>query len=925
MSRRVPRLSPSLPALLRGLLLSLPLLSAAPLVLTPGAAHADARPALAAFRAGEYAKALRLARPLAAKDDPQAMYLLGVMYEQGKGVARDDPTAVKWYAAASRKGNYASAQYNLARMYLDGRGVNKNLPKAREWLNAAAAQGHPESKTLLAELDGGASVARAPARPETPAPAKPEAPARTPAVAAAPAAAPAPISSAARAPDGPAAPPEPANNAAEPIARPPEAVDRRDFPTRTNELSRPAEPAKAPEAAAAKAPQPDKPVQVGKAELPAPRAAEPAAAPKPAPAVSAPTAPPPPAASAAPAASPPPATVAPSVAAAPAPAARPAARADADTPVLAAYRSGDYARALKLAVPLAQREDGPGMYVLGKLYETGQGARRDDYTAVKWLAAASRKANYAPAQYALARMYVDGRGVNKNLPKAKEWLTTAAAQGHAESQQLLAQLGGKPVAVAAAPAVAPAAPVAAAAPAPAAPAAAAKAPEAVAPARPAETKGVESKPAEVKAPEVKAPEVKAAEVRAADAKAPEPRPAEAKPEPARIAEARPAVKAPEAKAPEAKVAETRGAEVRAPDGSFPESRVGESRPQAAPGMRLGDAPQTAMLARPAPSATTAGAGARKEPIFAMFSPAATQASITTLNTVARRSESQSIEQARAQLAVPMMDVAMRYWEAEAAGDRKGMGDARGAITANGPMAIGLAKQWRNSKAGNERAAGALLATLTQSGSETVAEACSGYRMAAEAPGAEHAPALFHAALCEAQRDPKQSLSWLHASADAGHAAALETLGRACIESSDKNWGCAMHYFELAAQRGRGSSMTLYGWVLSNQPSASEKDFTEALNWYRKGASAGDLFAQNNLGEMFERGRGTRRDDKQARQWYGRAAEAGFGPGQFNYARLLLAGVGGPKDKDGAVQWLQKAERNGVSQAKAALAQITASQ
>lgn len=907
MSRRAPRLSPPLPALLRGLLFSLPLLSAAPLALAPACAFADAKPALTAFRAGDYAKALRLARPLAGKEDPQAMYLLGVMYEQGKGVARDDPTAVKWYAAAARKGNYASAQYNLARMYLDGRGVNRNPARAKEWLNAAAAQGHPESKTLLAELDGGAPVARAPAKPEAPAPARAPAAASSPASAsvAAPAAA-------ARAPEAPGAPPEPVNSAAEPIARPPEAVDRRDFPTRTSELTQPAEPAKS--------------VQVARTELPAPRAAEPVAAPPaaatPAPAAATPGSPVAvgPAPAPAPAVSPP---APPAVAAVPATPARPAARAEArpeaEAPVLAAYRSGDYARALKLAVPLSQREDGPGMYVLGKLYETGQGAKRDEYTAVKWLAAASRKANYAPAQYALARMYVDGRGVNKNLAKAKEWLSTAAAQGHAESQQLLAQLGGKPVAVAAAPSASapPAAPAAASAvstpaavPA-AAPVPAAKAPEPVASPAPART-------SEPKVAESRASEAKAAEPRPADSKAVEPKPVEP-----RAAEARPAERA-----PEPKVAESRPAEKPA------ESRPMESRaPLLAagaptPGLRLGDPPQTAMLARPAPSAASASAssgGARKEPSFAMFSASATQASITTLNTVARRTESLNIEQARAQLAAPMMDVAMRFWEAEAAGDRKGMGDARGAITANGPMAIGLARQWRASKAGNERAAGALLSTLTQSGSETAGEACSGYRVAAEAPGSEHAPALFHAALCEAQRDPKQSLSWLHASADAGHAAALETLGRACIETNEKNWGCAMHYFELAAQRGRGSSMTLYGWVLSNQPSAGEKDFSEAINWYRKGAGAGDLFAQNNLGEMFERGRGTRKDDKQARQWYGRAAEAGFGPGQFNYARLLLAGVGGPRDKDGAVQWLQKAERNGVAQAKAALAQITASQ
>ena len=404
-------------------------------------------------------------------------------------------------------------------------------------------------------------------------------------------------------------------------------------------------------------------------------------------------------------------------------------------------------------------------------------------------------------------MYVDGRGVGRNPAKAKEWLTAAAAQGHAESQRLLAELGGKPVQVAAAPQAAPAI-----APALAASAAPTATPLLEAPARPA--------------------------ARSAEPSGTAQRPGLA--EPARAAEA--------AREPEA----PRGAE---------------------------PAPQTAMLSRPAAPAAAAsaiapaaaggkgGAAPGREPSMAMYSASATQTSINALQASARRSESLSLEAARAQLAAPMAEVAMRFWEAEAAGERKGMADARAAISSNGPMAIGLAKQLNGSRVGADRATGALLTALTQTGADTGTEVCGGYMAAAGATGPDHAPALYHAALCLAQRDARQSLAWLHGAADAGHAGALETLGRACLEGAEKNWGCAQSYLERAAQRGRASSMTLYGWVLSNQPSATPKDFTEALAWYRKGAAAGDLFAQNNLGEMYERGRGTARDDKQARQWY----------------------------------------------------------
>ncbi len=111
------------------------------------AAKSDAQAALVAFRAGEYAEALRLALPLADKHNAQAMYLLGVIYEQGKGVARDDAAAAKWYGAAVKRAGYASAQYNLARMTLEGRGTAKDEAAARDLLTDAAAQGHTDAET----------------------------------------------------------------------------------------------------------------------------------------------------------------------------------------------------------------------------------------------------------------------------------------------------------------------------------------------------------------------------------------------------------------------------------------------------------------------------------------------------------------------------------------------------------------------------------------------------------------------------------------------------------------------------------------------------------------------------------------------------------------------------------------------------------
>ena len=48
----------------------------------------------------------------------------------------------------------------------------------------------------------------------------------------------------------------------------------------------------------------------------------------------------------------------------------------------------------------------------------------------------------------------------------------------------------------------------------------------------------------------------------------------------------------------------------------------------------------------------------------------------------------------------------------------------------------------------------------------------------------------------------------------------------------------------------------------------------AVFWYRKAAEQRDLIAQNNLGVMYEQGRGVPQDYEQAAAWYRKAAEHG---------------------------------------------------
>ncbi len=89
----------------------------------------------------ESAKELfEFAKAKAEKGDASAQVTLGLMYEYGRGVAKNDVEAVKWYRKAAEQGD-ADAQIYLGSRYGYGRGVAKDDAEAVKWYRKAAEQG----------------------------------------------------------------------------------------------------------------------------------------------------------------------------------------------------------------------------------------------------------------------------------------------------------------------------------------------------------------------------------------------------------------------------------------------------------------------------------------------------------------------------------------------------------------------------------------------------------------------------------------------------------------------------------------------------------------------------------------------------------------------------------------------------------------
>ena len=94
-----------------------------------------------AFTAGKYEQALRLWLPLAEKDNADAQYNLGILYQKGLGVEKNLKTAFIWYKRASANG-HTDAMYNLGIMYNKGRVVYRSPKDALKWWEKAAELGN---------------------------------------------------------------------------------------------------------------------------------------------------------------------------------------------------------------------------------------------------------------------------------------------------------------------------------------------------------------------------------------------------------------------------------------------------------------------------------------------------------------------------------------------------------------------------------------------------------------------------------------------------------------------------------------------------------------------------------------------------------------------------------------------------------------
>lgn len=98
-----------------------------------------------------------------------------------------------------------------------------------------------------------------------------------------------------------------------------------------------------------------------------------------------------------------------------------------------AFSAGNYEKALRLWLPIAEKDNDKAQYNLGLLYAKGLGVEKNLKTAFIWYKRAAANGN-TDAMYNLGLMYDKGRVIYRSTKDATKWWEKAAELGNAAAQ-----------------------------------------------------------------------------------------------------------------------------------------------------------------------------------------------------------------------------------------------------------------------------------------------------------------------------------------------------------------------------------------------------------------------------------------------------------------------------------------------------------
>ena len=195
-----------------------------------------------------------------------------------------------------------------------------------------------------------------------------------------------------------------------------------------------------------------------------------------------------------------------------------------------------------------------------------------------------------------------------------------------------------------------------------------------------------------------------------------------------------------------------------------------------------------------------------------------------------------------------------------------------------------------------------------------------------------------------EKDEAKAVKWYTLAAEQGHGISLYKLGE-CYEEGigvEKDISTAMNYYEMSAKRDVRAAKIKLGLVIDTSSVPSDlsnselslrgdnyfygrcgysQNYAEAIKYYYKAATKGDVISQNDVGNCFYNGNGCKQNYIQAMEWFNKAAKQGYMYAQYNLAWSYEHGEGVEKDLALAVKYYKQAADQGHSQAERRLEQL----
>ena len=174
-----------------------------------------------------------------------------------------------------------------------------------------------------------------------------------------------------------------------------------------------------------------------------------------------------------------------------------------------------------------------------------------------------------------------------------------------------------------------------------------------------------------------------------------------------------------------------------------------------------------------------------------------------------------------------------------------------------------------------------------------------------------------------RRDPDQAARWYRLAAERGDVHAMSSLGLMAADGrgTDRGPAAARAWFEKAAALGEPTAS--YNLALLLLASGAPADIPRAAGLLRVAADAELPDALHDLGVLYARGQGVKRDREEAARLYLRALKGGSLSGEVEYAIALANGDGVGKDEVMAARVFRRAASRGNAIAQNRLARLYA--